>query len=490
MASIKKNFAYNILLAVSQVFFPLVTFPYVTRVLGPESLGIVSFVDSFAGYFILIAALGIPVYGVREIAKHKQKEDQSRIFSEIFSIHAILTVFSLAIYFISVLFYPNFISTYQLFLWGGIMIFACIFIGEWYFQGVGEFKFIAIRTMLIRLVSLIFLFLFVKTPEDLLNYFLIIVFAVLINAIINFYLIRKRLTVYFCLNINRLKKHLRPMFYIFFSRASVTLFLFLDTIILGFLSSEKSVGIFSTALKVTKIPILIVSALGVVLIPKLTESFHEGNINHAKNLLEKSVNFVVSVSIPILLFFITMSSQIIFLFAGPHYKDAAVLIQILSPIILIIGLSNIFSMQVLTPMGKDKEVMIAVLIAIGVCLLFDFTLIPIFAEKGAAITNFLVEFTIAIITFFFASKYMKEMINWKLLLKNIILGLPIILIIELLKTYFDNSFILLLLSGIIFLIYFSILNIWIIKNELYVEMFSKLNRNNNSKNFCSNKSDK
>ena len=280
------------------------------------------------------------------------------------------------------------------------------------------------------------------------------------------------------------------MFYIFFSRASVTLFLFLDTIILGFLSSEKSVGIFSTALKVTKIPILIVSALGVVLIPKLTESFHEGNINHAKNLLEKSVNFVVSVSIPILLFFITMSSQIIFLFAGPHYKGAAVLIQILSPIILIIGLSNIFSMQVLTPMGKDKEVMIAVLIAIGVCLLFDFTLIPIFAEKGAAITNFLVEFTIAIITFFFASKYMKEMINWKLLLKNIILGLPIILIIELLKTYFDNAFMLLLLSGIIFLIYFSILNIWIIKNELYVEMFSKLNRNNNSKNFCSNKSDK
>ena len=149
-----------------------------------------------------------------------------------------------------------------------------------------------------------------------------------------------------------------------------------------------------------------------------------------------------------------MSSQIIFLFAGPHYKDAAVLIQILSPIILIIGLSNIFSMQVLTPMGKDKEVMIAVLIAIGVCLLFDFTLIPIFAEKGAAITNFLVEFTIAIITFFFASKYMKEMINWKLLLKNIILGLPIILMIELLKTYFDNAFTLLFLSGIIFLIYF------------------------------------
>ena len=85
---------------------------------------------------------------------------------------------------------------------------------------------------------------------------------------------------------------------------------------------------------------------------------------------------------------------------------------------------------------------------------------------------------------------MKEMINWKLLLKNIILGLPIILMIELLKTYFDNAFTLLFLSGIIFLIYFSILNIWIIKNELYVEMFSKLNRNNNSKNFCSNKSDK
>lgn len=474
MTSIKKNFIYNILLALSQVFFPLVTFPYVTRILGPESLGVVSFVDSYAGYFILIIALGIPVYGVREIAKAKSLTEQSRIFSEIFSLHVVFTIIGLGIYFFSILFYSQFSSMYYLFIWGGVMIFSCVFIGEWYFQGIGEFKFITLRTMLIRLFSLVFLFLFVKTPSDVLNYFLIIVFAVIINAIVNFYYIRKKINIRFSFNKKILKHHFRPMFYIFFSRAAVTLFLFLDTIILGFLSSETAVGIFSTALKVTKIPILIVSSLGVVLIPKLTESFHEGDQQNVKELLHKSVNFVISVSIPILLFFITMSSQIIFLFAGHEYEDAGILIQILSPIILIIGLSNIFSMQILTPMGKDKEVMISVLMAIIVCLIFDFTLIPFFAEKGAAITNFFVELTIAITTFFFASKFIDKIIDWKFLLKNIIFALPILLIMEGIKLYIDNVLLMLVFSGIIFLVYFFILNIFIMKNTLYMEFFSKI----------------
>lgn len=474
MTSIKKNFIYNVLLALSQVLFPLVTFPYVTRVLGPESLGVVSFVDSYAGYFILIIALGIPVYGVREIAKAKSLAEQSRIFSEIFSIHAVFTIIGLGIYFFSILFYSQFSSIYPLFIWGGVMIFSCVFIGEWYFQGIGEFKFISLRTMLIRLFSLVFLFIFVKTPSDVLNYFLIIVFAVIINAIVNFYYIRKKLDITFSFNKKILKRHFRPMFYIFFSRAAVTLFLFLDTIILGFLSSDVSVGIFSTALKVTKIPILIVSSLGVVLIPKLTESFHEGNQQNVKELLQKSVNFVISVSIPILFYFIATSSQIVLLFAGHNYTNASIVIQILSPIILIIGLSNIFSMQILTPMGKDKEVMISVIIAVVVCLISDFVLIPILAEKGAAITNFLVELTIAIATFFFASKFIKNIVDWHFLFKNIILALPVLFIVYVVKLYVNDAVLILGLSGMFFLIYFAFLNIFVIKNELYLEIFSKI----------------
>lgn len=474
MSSIKKNFAYNIILAISQIIFPLVTFPYVTRVLGPKSLGTVSFIDSYAGYFILIAALGIPVYGVREIAKTKTEKQHNKIFSEIFSIHLLLTVIAIVLYFLSLLFYPKLNTTINLFIWGGVMIFSCIFIGEWYFQGIGKFKFIAVRTMIIRLVSIIFLFLFVKDEKDTLNYFLIIVLAVLLNAAINFFYIKKDIKITIVYSLKKLKHHFKPLFYIFFSRASVTLFLFLDTIILGFISSDENVGIFTTALKVTKIPIIVVSSLGVVLIPKLTESFHLGDMKVFNELIRKSVNFVISISIPILFFFFSTSSEIILAFAGKQYIDASVVIKILSPIVLIIGLSNIFSMQILTPMGKDKEVMLSVLLAIIICLVFDFLLIPSLHEIGAAITNFLVESTIALTTFYFARKQLKNIINWKFLFQNIIFSLPSLILVFIVKSYVTNAFWILVLSGTSLAIYFIVLNIFILKNEFYLEMYSKV----------------
>lgn len=474
MSSIRKNFAYNILLAISQILFPLVTFPYVTRVLGPESLGTVNFVDSYAGYFILIASLGIPVYGVREIAKAKTKEQHSQIFSEIFSIHFILTIFSVLIYFISIIFYPKLGSTINLLIWGGIMIFSCIFIGEWYFQGLGKFKFIAIRTMLIRLLSVIFLYYFVKNKEDTLNYFLIIVFSVLVNAAVNFFHIKKEINIKLIFDLKKIKHHFKPLFYIFFSRAAVTLFLFLDIIILGFLSSDDRVGIFSTALKVTKIPILVVSSLGVVLIPKLTETYHNNEMVVFEELITKSVNFVISLSIPILFFFFSSSSEIILAFAGKQYFDASLVIKILSPIILIIGLSNIFSMQILTPMGRDKEVMFSVLLAIVVCLTLDFLLIPILKQNGAAITNFFVELTVALCTFYFASKQLKNIVNWHFFFKSIIYALPSLVFIYFIKLFASNTFLILILSGVAFIIYFSVLNIFILKNELYIEIYSRI----------------
>lgn len=474
MSSIKKNFAYNIVLALSQVLFPIVTFPYVTRILGPEGLGLVSFVDSYAGYFILLAALGIPLYGVREIAKATTPAELSQTFSEIFSIHLVLTLVCIVFYALTLLLYGNISVTYPLFIWGAVMIFSCIFIGEWYFQGTGKFKFIAIRTMLIRLISIIFLFCFVTEKSDELNYFLIIVVAVIINAFVNFYYIRKEIAIRFLFSREILLKHFRPMFYLFFSRAAVTVFLFMDIILLGFLSSADRVGIYSTGLKISKIPILVVSSLGVVLIPRLTASFHTGDHTYFTEMIRKSVKFVISVSIPILFFFFTTSSEIIYLFAGSQYDDAHTVVKILSPVILIIGLSSIFSMQILMPMGKDREVMIAVFAASAVCLILNFTLIPILAEVGAAITNLFVELVLGAITFFFAAKYMKGIIDWRFLFINILFGVPSILFVYAIRYFGFNEYVILILSGMLFCIYFVIVHYYILKNELLTTVLATL----------------
>ena len=183
----QKNIFYNVLLAVSQVLFPLITFPYLARVLGPTQIGLLNFAESISRYFILLAALGIPIYGVREIAKHRDNILQRTIiFFEIAFINFITTII-LSIVFIIILFcVPKFHNELPLFSWAILYFILQMFYFEWFFTGMNEFKYIAIRSFFIRFLFILFVFIFIKSKYDYLRYMQMQVLLSFIIALINF----------------------------------------------------------------------------------------------------------------------------------------------------------------------------------------------------------------------------------------------------------------------------------------------------------------
>lgn len=475
MPSIKKNFIYNVLLSVTQVLFPLITFSYVSRVIEPVGIGTVSFVDSICRYAMLIAALGIPVYGVREVAKLKgNKFELSKLCSELFTIHFVATLFISIIYLIAIFYTNKLFINIEYYLLGLLMVFSNIFTLEWYFQGVEDFKFITVRTLIIRVITTISVFFLVTNNKEGLNFFLLTVLANIFNGAINFYYAKRTLNLGFSFKVENLKKHLLPLFFIFSTTISISIYVLLDTIMLGFLADEKAVGFYSTALRISKVPMLFVGALGLVLIPQLSFSFHQNDLEKFKVLIQKSLNFVITFSIPIIFFILSISDELIYVFAGKQFFEAAKTLEILSVVVLLIGLSNVFGLQILTPMGKDKYLTLSVFLGTIVSLSMNYFLIPLYQQNGAAITNIIAEFVVTFTTLYFVIKFIKLDLDYIFIIKSFFFSIPIYFF-SLGLSYFNSNYLFILInSTIISGLYFIVIQIYFIKNQIIIELKNKL----------------
>ena len=187
MSSIKKNFIFNAILSLSQVIFPLITFPYVARIILPTGIGTVTFIDSICRYVILFSALGIPIYGVREVAKVKNdKIKLNKIFTELICIHFIISCIILVFFVIVIFSVSTFNENIQFYFWGLLLILSNVFMVEWYFQGIGEFKYITIRNLVLKTFLTLMIFLIVEEKEDVLIYFILLVLMSILNAVVNF----------------------------------------------------------------------------------------------------------------------------------------------------------------------------------------------------------------------------------------------------------------------------------------------------------------
>lgn len=474
MSSLKKNFFYNIVLSVTQVLFPLITFSYVARVIEPVGIGTVSFVESICRYAILISALGIPVYGVREVAKLKgDKEKLSKLCSELLIIHFVATLFISLIYFLTVSSVAKLNHNLDYFLLGLMLVFSNIFIMEWYFQGIGDFKFITLRTLIVRIIATISVFFLVTNANEGINFFLLIVLTNIINGIINFWHAKKSLNLIFSFNFKSLKKHLTPLFFIFSTTISISIYVLLDTIMLGFLADEKAIGFYSMALKISKVPMLFIGALGLVLIPQLSSSFHQNDLENFKILISKSLNFVITFSFPVIFFVFGISNELLYTFAGEQFVGATMVLKILSVVVLLIGFSNVFGLQILTPMGKDKYLTFSVLLGTITSLSLNFILIPLYQETGAAITNIIAESVVTLATLYFASKFIKLDFDYLFILKSLLFSIPICFF-SLGFSYLNTNYLFILIcTSVTTGIYFIIVQVYIIKNHIIVELKNK-----------------
>jgi len=403
MSVLKRNVAYNTLLSISQILFPLITFPYASRILGPAAMGAVSFADNFTTYFLIFSALGIPLYGIREIAKVKNNPVAlGKVFSELIFIHLATSVIAVIILFITSYFTYKLRTNFELYQIGMAVLLGNVFIAEWFFQGIEKFKYIALRTVAIRFITVALLFITVHSVSDRNTYYALNLLATILAAVTNMYAVNKIVKISF--KGLAVKKHLRPLFIIFSNSIVTTIYLVFDTIILGFLTKDVNVGYYSASMRISKLSLAIIGVLSAVLLPRLTIAFQNKDLTEAKSLLSKSMNFVIFLSVPIALGTYCLAEEIITLFAGNGYLPAVGSLQILCFIVIFVGIAQIFSHQILLPLHQEKKILYASLFGVVISLSLNFILIPFLKQNGAAISSLATEVCVTIALFFYAFK--------------------------------------------------------------------------------------
>lgn len=472
--SIKKNFAYNSLLKVLDMIFPLITFPYVARILSPEGIGKVGFSMSVIQYFVLIAQVGIPIYAIRECAKVRDnKEELTKTVQEILSINFLSVLFSYIFFAVVILNIEQLYSYRNLLLIVSMNIFSTSIGVEWFYQSIEEYKYITIRSIFVKIISLIAIFLFINDKNDFVIYAFITVLSTSLGYLYNFIHIRKYIKIFRRHKDYNFKRHLKPLLLLFSMSLSVSLYVNLDKVMLGFLSDDTAVGLYTAANKMVKVILALITSLGVVLLPRMSYYIENNEEIQINRLISKSLDFVLMISIPATIGIIMLAQPIIRIFAGNEYIGAITTIRIISPIIIAIALSNLIGIQILVSQGKERITLISTIVGAIVNFSLNLLLIPTLKQNGAAIGTLIAEISVMVFQIIFAYSYIKENIRWKSIVSYLLGGSLIILIISAIN-YFTSMMLIFTALSVFLSIFMYFGFLYLIKNELVFEMTNKL----------------
>lgn len=405
--SIKENFIYNMIGTVSGFLFPMITFPYVSRVIMAEGIGQIQFYTSIINYVVLLTSLGIPLYATREIARVRDNiVDLSRTTTEIICLNLILNIIGYAAIFVMCFTIDEIMQNVPLFLLLSTSIVLTTIGCPWFFSGVEDFKFITLRGLAVRIISTIFLFLFVRDKDDLMYYALYNVLATVGTNVLN--IVRLRAYIDFTtFSFAELKiwRHLKPALAIFVFNLITSIYVNLDKVMVGFLKDNESVGYYTAATTISHIFLTAVTSLGVVMLPRLSNLVKLGDMDSFNRLAKKSYNFIITLSFPVCGGLILLAPSLIRIFSGEGFVPAIPTLQIISPIIVAIGISNLIGLQVLYPLGKIKIVTISTLVGAIINCSLNLLMIPKFAQNGAAVATVCAEICVTLTQFIIARKY-------------------------------------------------------------------------------------
>jgi O-antigen/teichoic acid export membrane protein len=435
--------------------------------LGPVGIGKVQFILSFTQYFALVAALGIPIYGLRIIAQstHDFKLMYKNL-SEILYIHVVCSIVITVVYLITIVSFSFFNNDRSLYFLSGLIILMGFTSIDWYFTGIENFKLIAIRSVSIKVISLICLYLFVKQRADYNIYLIISLFAILGNNIINIISIRHHITFSY----KGTKRHLKPLMYTFGTTMATSMYTMLDIILIGFFADEKSVGLYSASVKLTKISIPFIISSATVLLPRISKFFGANDFESLKIVLNKSFSYIIIAAVPICAGLLFLSPELIRIFSGPQFNDAVLTMEILSPLGLIIGLGYFWGFQILVPAGKEKELLISVILGMVVNLSMNCIMIPLYKQNGAAIANVVSELVVTLSYMFFCFKVIPFKIGHWPLLFNLLAVVPFIAIVLFCRYFNLNVYYTLLISSFSFIISYFLIQVKMFKNSVVNEL--------------------
>lgn len=475
--SVKVNYILNLINTGTQMLFPLITFPYVCRVIEADGIGQINFFQSIISYISLFTCLGIPMYAIREIARDRSDVVQmNRTAMEILLLHSMLTLVGYAIVAILCLTVPQIQVNIPLFLILSLTIFFTAIGCEWFYQGIEDFKYITIRGLIIKTVSVVLLFIFVKSKTDLLYYGCYTVFGVLGGNIFNFFRLRKyihRENIIF--SELHIKRHIKPVLKVFSFSVVTSIYLQLNTVLLGFLKNALAVGYFAAATKVMQMLLTMSACLGSVMMPRASHLIAENKEDEFNRLIQKSYDFTLAIALPMTIGLIFCAPSLIMALCGVKFEHSILPSQIIAPIILMVAISNVFGIQVLFPKGKINIVTLCCGIGAVADLILNLCLIPFFSYIGTSIAYLGAEVATTVSMYFIGRKYI-PIIYFKKSHLTYVLGCIVMAFalygLSLLQL---PTLTILLLQGCCgVLAYFIIL--CICKDEIIVQILSKIKR--------------
>lgn len=400
-----QNSVYNVIYKLLDALFPLVSAAYLGRVLLSDGVGKVAYAQNIAQYFVLAASLGIPNYGIREIARRRKDEKQTtELFSSLFFINLISTLVCTVLYYALVLNLPYFSSRRLISLTAGLLIVFNAFNVDWFYQGQEAFKYIAIRSFAVKVISLAAIFVFIRSSEDYVRYMFVIVMTTGANYIINMLKLKQfgiRLTWHGI----KILPHMKPIFIMLGTTVAIELYTMLDTTMLGLLCDERNVGYYTNAMKVVKIIITVITAIGGTLLPHLSQYHMEGDDEACGRIVSRVFEIMLFLFLPCCVGLMLTADDLMVVMFGESFAPAGTTLRIAALLTLALGFSNLFGTQVLLTFGEEKKLLWCTIAGAlsNVCL--NFYLIPRFSQNGAAVASVISEALVTVCCVGFSRKH-------------------------------------------------------------------------------------
>ena len=462
MASIKKNFLYSGLLTTANYIFPMLTYPYVSRVLGVTNIGTCNFIDSIIHYFIIFSMLGINIVGIREVAQNTDNRSKlNKIFSSLFWLNTITTSIALLFLIIATLYVNQLREHFNLMLIGALKLVFNYLTIDWFYKGLENFKYITTRSLIIRCLYVVSVFLFIHDADDYPIYYFLSVVCIVINAVVNLLYSRHFVTI--IIQGVKLKKYIKTYMTMGFYLLLTSMYTTFNVAYLGFVAGGTEVGYYTTASKLYHIFIGVFTAFTGVMLPRMSSLLSEGKENKFKSLLNRSNDILLNCSIPVIIFVIIYAPTIIFVIAGTGYEGAIQPMQIMMPLMLIIGYEQIIIVQVLTPMKKDKAILLNSIMGSLTGLMLNILLVYYLKSIGSSIVWLFSELAVLCSAQHFVTKYARFSFPWHALFRYIIRYTPLAIVIMLCMLWIPNQWTSIIAASTISISYFLVLNVVILK---------------------------
>lgn len=466
-----KNSIYNVLYRLLNVLYPVLSSAYIARVLTPESIGEVVFAQTLVTYFVTIASLGIPSYGAKVIGKNENDSSKrNNNFTELFLINSISTLICLILYSLFIVFYSGMADKILLIIFSSILI-CNVFNVDWLYQGIGDYKFIAIRNTIIKIISMISLVAFVKTTNDYIWYTIILCFGTVGNYIFNIVNLKKH--VKFTKSKLHIKRHLRPIIILLFATCATEVYTMLDSTMIGMWCSKSDLAFYSNSVKIVRTIFTVLTATVAVYLPQLSYYYSLNDKSAFLKLSNKGMKFSLFLAIPATVGIYMLSKQLILCFYGANFINCVSTMKILSILIVVFSIAYMGGHVMLIATNHEYSILKATIFGAIINIIFNVFLIRNIGYNGAAISSIIAEIVVTSVLLFEAKEVVNYSIENKFYISIIVSTIFMIVMVNICINVFNNNLMQLLISTILGSIFYYFSSL-LFGNEISISINNRI----------------